>query len=308
MFQMASHRDIKITKPDDMSKFLRFQHNVGNIIYFENIPDLIILKPQWLVDAFRCLVSHITDNKLHSHKDWTRLKKHGKISESLITQLFQSKHGTHFSGQKENLKKIMEKLDILVKIKDSDFYIMPSKMPSFTFAKVCNDIGIQNCRKSSWLCLKFQFLPPSFFNHLSAWYIRKYESSKVDKDRKSLTLCRGICVFDFDDSGCEKFLVTMSTDTIALQILDFSKQQKEFGSMCSAVFNELKLCIQDIPKKYQLKISFQLNFKCSTGHFYQDTMAYQDLKRNPECYCPEHKFTHQSEMIYLPWMKNKVNF
>ncbi|XP_063426192.1 uncharacterized protein LOC134709993 [Mytilus trossulus] len=305
MFQMASHPEIEITKPDDMSFFLRFQHNVGNIIFFENIPDLVILKPQWLVDAFRCLVSHINDEKLHNHKDWTQLSKHGKISESLITQLFQSKHGTHFSGQKVNLKKIMEKLDILVKIRDSDFYIMPSKMPSFPFDTVCNDIGIHSCRRSSWLCLKFQFLPPSFFNHVSAWYIRKYESSEMDKDRESLALCRGICVFDFDELRCEKILLTMSTNTIALQILSFSKQQKEFGGTCSAVYNELKLCIQDIKKKYPLKISFELHFKCSTGHFYQNTMLYQDLKRISECYCPQHKSTHQSEEIYLPWMENK---
>ncbi|CAG2257345.1 unnamed protein product [Mytilus edulis] len=224
MFKLAEHHDINILEKDELLLFLRFQHNVGNIIFFENIPDLIILKPQWLADAFRCLVSdRIDDSGLHHLEDWTLFTRQGKLSESLITELFKSKDGSQFSGQKNNLHKVMEKLDILVKIENSSYYIMPSQMPSSKFEDVCRNVGIltKNCKRTSWLCFKFKFLPPSFFNHLSAWFIKQYIPSKVDSDATSVALYRGICVFDIDRSGGTKILVTMSTDTIALRFFVF---------------------------------------------------------------------------------------
>ncbi|CAG2184819.1 unnamed protein product [Mytilus edulis] len=236
MFKLAEHHDINILEKDELLLFLRFQHNVGNIIFFENIPDLIILKPQWLADAFRCLVSdRIDDSGLHHLEDWTLFTRQGKLSESLITELFKSKDGSQFSGQKNNLHKVMEKLDILVKIENSSYYIMPSQMPSSKFEDVSRNVGIltKNCKRTSWLCFKFKFLPPSFFNHISAWFIKQYIPSKVDSDATSFALYRGICVFDIDISGCEKILVTMSTDTIALQVVSFSNRRD--SEVCVAV-------------------------------------------------------------------------
>ncbi|CAG2223186.1 unnamed protein product [Mytilus edulis] len=187
MSNLAKHSDINIIEKEDLLLFLRFQHNVGNIIFLKNIPDLIILRPQWLADAFRCLVSDRVDNrKLHHREDWMLFTREGIISESLITELFKSKVGSQFSGQKNNLHKVMEKLDILVKIENSS-YIMPSMMPSAKFEDVCTNVGIlaENCKRTSWLCFKFEFLPHSFFNHLSAWFIKQYTPAKwivlVDK-------------------------------------------------------------------------------------------------------------------------------
>ncbi|VDI21668.1 Hypothetical predicted protein [Mytilus galloprovincialis] len=134
MSKLAKHPDINILKEGDLLLFLRFQHNVGNIIFFEKIPDLIILNPQWLADAFRCLVSDRIDTReLHHLDDWCLFTQRGKISDSLITKLFESKAGSQFSGMKDNLHKVMDKLDIIVKIENSSYYIMPSMMPSSTF-------------------------------------------------------------------------------------------------------------------------------------------------------------------------------
>ncbi|XP_071124080.1 uncharacterized protein [Mytilus edulis] len=308
MFKLAKHHDINIRKKDELLLFLRFQHNVGNIIFFENIPDLIILKPQWLADAFRCLVSdRIDDSSLHHLEEWTLFTRQGKISESLITELFKSKNGSQFSGQKNNLHKIMEKLDILVKIENSNYYIMPSQMPSTTLEDIYRDVGIltQKCERTSWLCFKFKFLPPSFFNHLSAWFIKQYKPTKVDSDSTSVALYRGICVFDIDRSGGTKILVTMSTDTIALQVLSFSKPEG-FGSTCSDIHSKVTQLIKDIQVRYSVKISSKLHFKCSDGNNFQDTFEYEKLKSEKECFCTQHKQMHRSEQIYCPWMTHEV--
>ncbi|XP_071147607.1 uncharacterized protein [Mytilus edulis] len=304
MFKLAKHHDINILKEDELLLFLRFQHSVGNIIFFDNIRDLIILNPQWLADAFRCLVSdRIVNSRLYHLEDWTLFTRHGKISESLITELFESKAGSQFSGQKDNLQEVMEKLDILVRIENSSYFIMPSKMPSFTFDVVCEKFGIrtEKCKRTSWLCFKFDFLPPSFFNHLSAWFIKTYPS-KVDND---ITLYRGICLFDIEGSGCKKILVTMSTDTIALQVLSFSELEG-FGSTCSDIYSEVKQLIEEIIVRYKVQMLFKLHFKCSDGYYYKDTFEFESLKSNKECFCIEHRMSHQSEQMYSLWMKKEV--
>ncbi|VDH95466.1 Hypothetical predicted protein [Mytilus galloprovincialis] len=309
MSNLAKHPDINIIEKEDLLLFLRFQHNVGNIIFFENIPDLIILRPQWLADAFRCLVSDRVDNrKLHHRVDWILFTREGIISESLITELFKSKVGSHFSGQKNNLHKVMERLDILVKIKDSSNYIMPSMMPSAKFEDVCTNIGIlaENCRRTSWLCFKFEFLPPSFFNHLSAWFITYYTPSQMDSASGQVALYRGICMFDIDQSGCEKILVAMSTNTIALQVVSFSEQRKEFGSKCSDIYSEVKKLFEEIKTRYKVKIFFELHFKCKDGNYYKDTFRYQQLTNEQECLCVEHKKAHRLDMMYLPWIKKEI--
>ncbi|CAG2252828.1 unnamed protein product [Mytilus edulis] len=268
------------------------KHNVGNIIFFENIRDLIILNPQWLADAFRCLVSDRVENsRLHHLEDWTLFIRQGKISESLITELFESKDGSQFSGQKDNLHKVMEELDIIVRIDNSSYYIMPSMMPSSTFDDVCEKFGIINgkCKRTSWLCFKFEFLPPSFFNHLSAWFIRNYNPSKVDG---GIALYRGICMFDIDRSGGTKILVTMSTDTIALQIVTFSEQQAVLEGLCSSIYNEVTQLFKNITE--------------SDGYYFQDTFEYEKLKTVKELFCTHHKQMHRSDQMYSPWMNNEV--
>ncbi|CAC5398007.1 unnamed protein product [Mytilus coruscus] len=305
MFKLSKHPDINILEEDELLLFLRFQHNVGNIIFFENVRDLIILNLQWLADAFRCLVSDRFDSsKLHHLDDWKLFTGQGKISELLITELFESEDGSQFSGQKNNLLEVMGKLDILVKIENSSYYIMPSQMPPSTFDVVCEKFGIltEHCKRTSWLCFKFEFLPPSFFNHLSAWFIRKYDPSKLDV---GIALYRGTCLFDIDGSGCKKILVTMSTDTIALQVVSFSNLQEGFGNTCSYIYSEVKQLIEDIKERYKVKISFKLHFKCSDGYYYKDTFEYEKLTSDKECYCFQHKIAHRSEQMYLPWMSKE---
>lgn len=306
MTQMANHHQINLDS-DQIDIFLRIQNSIGKIVFFETIPNFIILKPQWLADAFRCFMREGDESRLHHLEDWTMFIRHGKLSKSLITKLFDSKPGSQFAGQRTNLHNIMVMLDILVEIKGSDFYIMPSKMPSVPFADFCKYTGITTSRRTSWLCLKFKFLPPAFYYHLTAWFITKYTPSNLDTDSTSLALYRGICLFDIDSNGCEKLLVTMSSDIIALQILSFSTQLK-LKDTRSEVYSELKTIIKEIKDKYQLKLSLRLHFKCSTGNFGKDTRPYKFLKSNPEYYCSCHTTAHQSDAIYLPWVKNEVRF
>lgn len=306
IINMAQHREINVQDIGEVLLFLRFQHEVGNVIFFEDIQDLIILNPSWLADAFRCLVSDKFVTRLKHYEDWTQFVRNGQISDLLITELFRSKCGSQFLRHRDDLIKVMEKFDILVKVEDTCFYIMPSMMPSISFDEVCENIGVRrpNCKRTSWFCLKFAFLPPAFFNHFSVWFIKNYKPSKIDDMRHTYALYRGICIFDIDNSGCEKIMVTMSSDTIAIQILSFSTQTTDLGSICSNIREKLIRKIEAIKERYKLNIYFEVHFKCSSGQYYKDTLCYRDLLETKEYFCTQHREVHQSKMIYLPWMMN----
>ncbi|XP_071171106.1 uncharacterized protein [Mytilus edulis] len=302
MVSLANHPDIKMINIKDVEAFLRFQNKEGNIIFFEDMQDFIILNPQWLVNAFRCLVSDKIDANLQHRSDWGDFKHKGKLSESLIKQLFKSRNGEKFIGQSKHLLKVMEKFDIIIKIDGTSSYIMPSMMPSAVFHEECSKIGIEgeDCKRTSWLCLKFEFLPPAFFNHFYVWFIK----SKYTVNEKQLLafLFRGFCVFDIDETCCKKLLVTMSTDTIALQLLSFSKKEEDFGNICSNIRDGLIEHTNAIKKRYDLEISYELHFKCSKSQYDEDSISYQQLKQLSEYRCKKH--THETEELYLPWMKN----
>ncbi|CAG2236640.1 unnamed protein product [Mytilus edulis] len=119
-----------------------------------------------------------------------------------------------------------------------------------------------------------------------------------------MMLSRGICVFDIDQSGCKKLLVTMSTDTIAIQLMSFSTRKPDLESICVSIREDLIEKIKAIKERYKLALSYELHFKCSTGKYYDQTISYKTLKCSPEYQCKEHQEAHQSEEIYLPWMMN----
>lgn len=305
---LAKHPNINILDSGDVLLFLRFQHELGNIIFFDDIQDLIIINPQWLVDAFRCLVSNtfVVEHLQHCD-DWSTFLGTGEISDFLIIELFKSKCGGQFLKHKNDLLKVMEKFDILVKIENKHCYIMPSMVPSCKFDTVCKIFQVKKSTRSSWMCLKFEFLPPAFFNHISVWFIKHFTPSKVMRHGKeSLALYRGISIFDIDSSGLYKLLVTMSTDTIALQLLLNSNQSKEIKNICTMTCMNLIKQINAVKERYKLKISFQLHFKCSTGEYFNSTKSYKDLKEQPHYYCTEHNMDHQSNTMYLPWMTKGV--
>lgn len=62
VIQLANQNAISERK--EVMLFLNYQHNIGNIIFFEDTDQYIILNPKWLVKAFRCLISDKIDHTL----------------------------------------------------------------------------------------------------------------------------------------------------------------------------------------------------------------------------------------------------
>ncbi|CAG2242961.1 unnamed protein product [Mytilus edulis] len=238
---------------NELNLFLRYQHDIGNLIYFDDIPDLVILQPQWLVDVLKCLVSarkfQIQRNIVYN-SDWKELETTGRLTEDLITQAFRGEEeGTEFILYRRHILQIMEKFDIIVKpnmaeeesVSSPDdngesektkfpvHYYVPCLIKSKAISNIVDSFKVdgQDFNRTSWICMHFDFLPPAFFNHFLVNYIRRYQISlESSKHGCKLALYRGMGVFNLDSSGRIKLAVCVSRHVILFQIWKWGKHSQ----------------------------------------------------------------------------------
>lgn len=299
IYSLSSRKEFGIRNKPELNEFLAFQHNIGNIIFFENIDEYVILNPQWLADAFRCLVSDKIESKIINHPDFKVLRETGTLSPRLISDFFLSKPRSQFLKYKDHILKVMEKFDIIVRPKEVNFsekegcYILPYIMQGSTLKKVCElfKIDINNCTRTSWLCIEFDFLPPWFFYHVLAWYIRKYELNK---------LFRGIGVFDLEGSGCQQLIITTSENTVAIQVLNRG-HGTEVTTDCIKIREEFYSKIRNF-KQRRMRLTYDRKITCSNGDICKSSIRVERLQQNEFYRCPEHN-THSSHDVLSPWFK-----
>ncbi|CAG2188188.1 unnamed protein product [Mytilus edulis] len=257
LMKIAKHEDIGISEENEVKRCLQYCNDNGTIIYFdeENLADYVILDPKWLINAFRCLVSDKIANVIEVSDDWQKLKDTGQLKDSLISRLFRKEPQLKFEDNKAHLIEVMKRFDIIVTLGSSNVLYMPCMMKSCSFAEVqkqCLD-GNQPFYKTSWFCLEFKFLPPAFFNHIIAWYIKQYSVSVIiDKETRSNRniLYRHIGVFDLDSSHCERLVVCEGHNTIALQVWDSRMSNKTYEYLTLNLLQFVKNITKPLQSSY----------------------------------------------------------
>lgn len=109
--------DLCIEHDSELRLFLTFQHSLGNILYYETdlLRNYVILSPQWIIDAFRCFVTH-TPNKNPSQLHlWDDFEKKAILTSELINEIFDNKENKYFKDHKNEIIKYMEYLDMIAR-------------------------------------------------------------------------------------------------------------------------------------------------------------------------------------------------
>ncbi|CAG2204195.1 unnamed protein product [Mytilus edulis] len=303
LLKIAKHDDIGISEENEVKRCLQYCNDNGTVIYFdeENLADHVILNPKWLIKAFRCLVSDKIDNVIEVSDDWQQLKDTGQLTDSLISRLFRKEPNLKFEDNKAHLIEVMKRFDIIVNLKDSTTLYMPCMIKSCSFSEVQKQFsdGSQSIHKTSWLCLEFKFLPPAFFNHIIAWYIKQYHVSVIiDQECRSErnALYRQVGVFDLDSSSCKQLVVCEGPNTIALQVWDSRMSNETYEDLGLELFG----IVETLLKRYSLHISYRKTFTCKDGDFTIQRKTIEDLVTQ-EYRCSEHKTNHISDDLVKPW-------
>jgi hypothetical protein len=297
---------------DEISLFLRYQHECGHVIFFEVLPDFVILNPRWLIDSFKCLVSApMFQANLISSEDLKELEETGRLTDTVFTKLFEKVKDLDSKKCRKHLLLVLEKFDIIVKpyeIEDMTSYYMPCLIRPSSFEQICSNFGVheKTCHRTSWLLLEFEFLPPAFFNHILVDYIRNLRVSvESTKDGGRLSFYRGIGVFNTKETDCEKLVICAHRDSIAVQIWIFSK-------VSDSVFHDypqiLMNLVDKLSKRYQICCKYKVKMKCRTSDYRktEDRKECKDLQGLKDYYCTEHKIAHQCSDVYRYWFSDKV--
>ena len=139
---------------------LHFFSNTGQIVYHEDVPDAIVLDPQWLADQLRKFVSFTKEQWIFTQDD-LRDAFGGTYGESQqqIIQLFR-----HFR--------------ICLPLDDGS-ELFPCRLPvGMPSRPLWPDAPVENIRELSYMC-EFSFVPNSLFTQI---IVKIHGDSNVDKE------------------------------------------------------------------------------------------------------------------------------
>ncbi|XP_076084623.1 uncharacterized protein LOC143055372 [Mytilus galloprovincialis] len=225
---------------EELILYLKYHHDIRALVYFEDLPDYIILDTLWLSNAFKCIVSakKFRNVSIKNQKRWEEFHCRGKLHREVLEDIFQKEHKSLYK-HKDHILNVMEKFDILIHPNISEthlpdlqtcYYVpcMIKEEPESDIYEMFN-VTTKNCQKSIWLCFKFSFLPPHLKNHLTASLCRKYDIAEVGvlkQKKKQIALFRSTVVFELQKNKMRKLLVMTCQNIIQIQVLEFGKEVK----------------------------------------------------------------------------------
>ncbi|XP_063438219.1 uncharacterized protein LOC134719175 [Mytilus trossulus] len=305
---------LPITDNMELHLFLRYQHEIGNVIFFEDIPSYIILDPQWLANAFKCIVTAQQFQFKLPHLQWDNFKKTGKMDPKLLEEIFK-KQSADMRIHKEHILEVIEKFDIIIYPllltesgnvqREHSFFYVPCMLQTLKINDIDVLFNVPNASKSTCLCFVFSFLPPYLISNLIVSCLREYPLAVVNGE---IGLFKDCCVFNIDRTGCAKFVLAKSSHMIQLQVWQWNEVDTEVNqAVLKVVEREINRIVNT---RYKLKtVSFKKKWKCETTSFSSDTgfLEFDQVNDGENYYCEEHRIVHKYK-DYWSGEKSKVMF
>ncbi|XP_063436895.1 uncharacterized protein LOC134718331 [Mytilus trossulus] len=291
---------LPITDDKELRLFLRYQHEIGNVIFFEDIPSYIILDPQWLANAFTCIVTAQQFQLELPHLQWDNFKQTGKMDPKLLEEIFK-KQSADMRIHKEHILEVIEKFDIIIYPllltesgnvqREHSFFYVPCMLQTLKNKDIDVLFHVQNAKKSTCLCFVFSFLPPYLISNLIVSCLREYPLAVV---KGEIGLFKDCCVFNISRTGCAKFVLAKCSHMIQLQVWQWNEVDTEINqAVLKIVEREINRIVNT---RYKLKtVSFEKKWKCESTSFSFDTGFHEldQVHDGENYYCEEHATTHK---------------
>lgn len=294
--------------------FLNYQHKIGNIIFFEDKSDYIILQPNWLVECFRCLVCDDAKQtyRFSMQTEMYKLKHTGELTDNLIDELFKKDPNLRFIDYKDHILDVMEKFDIIVKPEfltaKSSSYFMPCMIANHelsTMEKIKKEFKVQDNNCTPWLVFEFNFLPIAYYYHIMFNYIRKYKVCKEESEHPAIYA--GKAVVSLDETKCRMLVICFSRNAISLQVWKWRHVE---DSIHQTIIREICTKIEELKRKLTKNLHYEIKAKCSTGDYGSSSDRISCAELSTRCgkgtfyRCVEHDCQHSKEGIENTWLKH----
>ncbi|XP_060557317.1 uncharacterized protein LOC132717775 isoform X2 [Ruditapes philippinarum] len=136
--------DLPINDEGQLKLFLKYHHAKGTIVYFdeENLREFVVIDPQFLVDAFKCIITSKRFCKWRSdiHELWEKLIETAVLDKYLLNSIWEHDDKNRFMEHRDILLAFLQRHRILAEMQVIDEitcdargtgkYIVPSLLKS----------------------------------------------------------------------------------------------------------------------------------------------------------------------------------
>ncbi|XP_060564052.1 uncharacterized protein LOC132723369 [Ruditapes philippinarum] len=300
--------EFPVGNKEGVTLFLQYHHARGTLVFFDegSISNYVVLDPQYLVDAFKCIItSQNFCTKDSTYRPlWNKLTSKGILESKLIDQQWRKNDKMDFMKWRNVLLEILKKHCVIAEALEYDeknctstglgWYIVPSLLKDHSSQNVIDDF--LNGKRRTLVRLVYQFQDSSVtkaeYDRLIATSLGMCTWSVVIFRKKHL-LFKNLGVFRIGSNLVGLIEEVLSEQTIELMFVARSGeitegQGDEFRRLAESVFNQSqrRRGIDNVSK------TFTVMCRCnhaSHGKEKSKLMNMSDLKTRSEVPCEDYE-------------------
>ncbi|CAC5405102.1 unnamed protein product [Mytilus coruscus] len=314
--KINSQQPIRPLTDTELKVFLKFQHSVGKVLYFDEhkLDSHVILSPTILIDAFKSIVTDrrfcVGDRK--REELWKIMDKKGVVSKKGIQEIWKKKKYVKFFQDKDYLLDVMTHLDILVEPKrynsdqnriPADFYYVASMVQAKDDSGYLQSGGFTQRNIAIAFHSSSLMIPPAlsfrFISYcLNVWAVKQYGQNNNDM------LFHRSVVFTVDPSLdmyilCEDDRIVVRlvhARTNALIMRDLASSIKE--CLSSALENISQLYIRSSGDHSVMSPASFISSSCCSSPNNTCILKVTDVDSIGHSWiCPKHEIEHSKHII-----------
>ena len=253
----------------ELTTLLRHLHEAGTLLYFEEpaLKDKIILDVQWLVHAFKSILSYYVATENRDDIKRQRFYETGQLYNEELEALWkiQQTEGKDYITHKDVLTSYMEKLGLLAVCNADErlwFYF-----PSMNRRKFDNK-QFEEFKKSSVLSFQFEIEKqlPIFVFYRFVIKCMKLPSWKIHMNRK--------CQCIYDEVACFSF----RGHIVLLCVFNFQIQVQVChpdNEIETDLLKEIKPMLENTMEEFRNQnYNFDIGYKCQYGKFHDEELNF----------------------------------
>ncbi|XP_053396160.1 uncharacterized protein LOC123550850 isoform X2 [Mercenaria mercenaria] len=282
VMQINAESEFPLSDENQVKLFLRYHHTKGTLFYFDEVPisNYVVLDPQYLIDAFKCIITseRFCKRKSSVRSSWNKLIREGKLEDILIDKVWSMDTQHNFMEYKDILLEFLKKHHIISEAMQFDedtgeskglgWYVVPSLLKDHSMTTDVSDFMSE--RKQTEIRLVMLFEESSLLHivcsRLLAALLGKWSVVHLPADQQKHLLFENLGMFrlNVDHVG----IVEVRGNSIELLVLSLCPSKDidcviadQFRRYCEAiVVHEFGLLRN---KSENVKKPFRQAFRCN---------------------------------------------
>ncbi|XP_045195191.2 uncharacterized protein LOC123550849 [Mercenaria mercenaria] len=211
VMQINAENEFPLSDENQVKLFLRYHHTKGTLFYFDEVPisNYVVLDPQYLIDAFKCIITseRFCKRKSSIRSSWNKLIREGKLEEILIDKVWSTDTQYNFMEYKDILLEFLKKHHIISEAMQFDedtgeskglgWYVVPSLLKDHSTTTDVSDFMSE--RKQTEIRLVMLFEESSLlhivYSRLIAALLGKWSVIHLPADQQKHLLFENLGMF-----------------------------------------------------------------------------------------------------------------